>query len=135
MPHDLWIPDPSQIIRARSMGTGNMGDVTVKTSVARAGSLSSVWTMLYIRLHFSAGSGSATCQVQLDALESTLYDFIIDEFQAVGTGSDVNFRLEPEDYVHWTFQPRDDIVLTWTNPDSGTMTWGSEIGYAERPDG
>ena len=134
MLHGHDIIDPSQIIRARSSGTANMGTVTDRSSVARAGSLTSIWTLLYIRLHFSAGSGVATCQVQLDANEHTLFDFILDEFQAVGTGSDVNFRLEPDDYVHWTFRPQDAIVLIWTNPDSGTMNWGSEIGFVERID-
>jgi hypothetical protein len=30
----------------------------------------------------------------------------------------------------WTFQAGDKVWIKWTNPDSGNMTWGLEVGLA-----
>jgi len=57
-------------------------------------------------------------------------DFTITQ---AGVNNDVNLRLGGEeafDPSAWTFQVGDKVWIKWTNPDSGNMTWGLEVGLA-----
>jgi len=50
-----------------------------------------------------------------------------------GTNRDVNFRIpadESREPSPWTFQAGDFVRIQWTNPDSGNMTWGLEVGFS-----
>lgn len=45
----------------------------------------------------------------------------------------MNLRIPAEESVDpspWTFQVGDTVRVRWTNPDSGNITWGLEVGLA-----
>lgn len=125
----LWIPDPATIVRAISSGTDDMGDVTSEVSPARFG-MDVPWVLAFIRLHFSGGSGVADCDIVLDSAENFRHDVVLETIEKCGTDKDANYAVLPGEFHMWVMQPRDRIVLHWTNPDSPSMVWGMEAGFA-----
>lgn len=108
----------------RATGTGNV-NLTF--------SLDQRFRLVYVRGHFSGGSGAAPLVIALDSGAGSAYDAALFTLVAAGTGSDVNFRLSADELCEpsaWVFQQGDAIRVTWTNPASGTMIWGLEVGLA-----
>lgn len=125
----MFVPDIRTIKTQYSGGSDDMGSLTDDGSVARFG-LDVLWVPVSFRIHFSAGTGTADCTVNLDSARSSAFDAELWRFRDVGTGADVNFSLVPGDYEAWHIEPFDRIVLLWTNPDAGTMLWGIEAKVA-----
>jgi hypothetical protein len=69
----------------------------------------------------------------LDSGVAAAHDTRLFTIMQAGTGSDIHLRIGGSDADEpgaWTFQGDDVLRIEWTNPDSGTMTWGLEIGLA-----
>lgn len=132
-----WTPHPGLIWVGHDSGTGNMGDVTDETSVARfTYPGGKKFVPIFIRVHFAGtGSGTANLAVRIDSRLGDHYDITLHTVSARGAGADMFFRVERDEYEKWVLQPGDYSVLEWTNPDgSGNLTWGAEMGLANAED-
>jgi hypothetical protein len=111
-----------EVIRKSATGSANM-DSTF--------SMDRHFRLVYLRCHFAGGSGTAPLAIALDSGLGSAYDAILFTVSAGGTGSDIHFRVGGSDAQEpsaWTFQSDDSLRVQWTNPDSGDMTWGLELG-------
>jgi hypothetical protein len=66
--------------------------------------------------------------INLDSGYGSQFDVALKTITGLGVGgNDCNFRVMPEEQIHWVFDGAagDEIVLTWTDP--GTTKWGVEI--------
>jgi len=89
--------------------------------------------IVFVRCHFTGGSGTAPLAIAIDSTAGATYDATLFTITQAGTGSDVHFRVTSEELAEpsaWTLQPGDKIKIAWTNPDAGNMTWGLEVGLA-----
>lgn len=105
-------------------GNGNIGHDFALNRAAR---------LVFVRCHFTGGSGTADFLLRLRSRLSADWDVVLHTLAARGTGADVHFiipgdtNLEPSP---WVLQPGDAVRCEWTNPDSGVMKWGLEVGLA-----
>jgi hypothetical protein len=126
--------DLTKIIRQHDGGAGDMGTVETETSQARFGLSDSLWLLLFVRVNFHAASGataSGTADMAIirhDEDRVEWQDATLLTRTKAGTDNDVNIRILPDEYPGWTFLPTQQLVLTWTNPDSGDLLWGVEVG-------
>jgi hypothetical protein len=119
-------------------GDGNMGDVTDETvrtcrfPITRDGMV-----MSFVRAHFEGGSGTADFTLYVDrhpvSKQPKTY-FQLYTFLAVGTSKHVHGRWTKDEQDSWQFQKGDEIVIEWTNPDSGNMAWAVELGLTDARD-
>ncbi len=121
-------------------GSGDMGSLTVGQTLgsppgtldtnesARWPKKDEMFIPLFIRVHFVDGSGTADMDINIDSGDGPRFDMSLHTVKAVGTGNDVNWYLEGNDLHGWMLGMGDRLVLTWTNPDSGTMLWGATAG-------
>ncbi len=89
--------------------------------------------LVFVRCHFAGGFGTADMRISVDHSAGAAYDTLLATITAVGLGNDVNYRIDNDvntDPSPWTFQIGDALRIEWTNPMSGTMTWGLEVGLA-----
>ena len=126
---------PNDVIFQTANGTANMGTVADKTSIARFGLPNERYVLLFIRLHArdisgSASATTATVTVNVDSRNNLPYDCALYTIAGFGKSADQFLRIEPSEYTEWTFEVDDQLVLTWTNPDSGNLGWGVEVGIA-----
>lgn len=141
----MWTPEPRKVIAYTAAGSADMGDVTDELSICRFALdaahypqdvPSSMWRFVpvFIRGGFSGGTGSDTLTLKVDH-RSTLIrlDHTLCTVASVGTSSAsiLNIRWDMDEYPQWVLFYGDILVLEWTNPDSGTMTWGVEVGLAD----
>ena len=107
-------------------GTGS-GDIDSAFGLDRK------FRMVYVRCHFSGGSGTNALVLSLDSALGAAYDARVFTVSQAGVGKDVHLRIAGQDLVDpsaWTFEAGDRIRVQWTNPDSGNMTWGLLVGLA-----
>ena len=112
--------------------------ITAKISTGSADidatfSLSLRYRLVFVRCHFAGTAGEAPFLVSVDSAGGTAYDADLFTITRAGTGRDVNLRIPAEGSVDpspWTFQVGDTVRVRWTNPDSGNITWGLEVGLA-----
>lgn len=135
MPH--WDPSPADIIVKRDHGKEDMGSLAYGTGSdtnlkARFGLEEGRFGLVFVRAHFNSGTSTkANMVINLDSGFGPPYDFKLKTIKNVGTGrDDANFRVPVDEDRHWIFDGmnKDKIVMTWTNPDSGNMEWGLEVG-------
>lgn len=89
--------------------------------------------LAFARCHFVGGSGLAHVTLSVRSGIGTTYDAQLFEVQSRGVGRDMNVQYQAEEKrwpSPWLFGPRDEVVFAWTNPDSGTMVWGLQVGIA-----
>lgn len=89
--------------------------------------------LVFLRCHFAGGAGTAPLSLFVDSGAGSAYDAQLFTLSAAGVGQDVHLRIgggDTDDPSAWTFQAGDDVRVKWTNPDSGTMTWGLELGLS-----
>ena len=113
-----------QIIRKSSAGSA---DIDVVFSLDRK------YRLVFIRCHFSGGSGTASFVISIDSGLGSAYDVRLFTVTKAGTSEDVHLRIADGDAQEpsaWTFKEDDSLRIQWTNPDSGNMTWGLEVGFA-----
>lgn len=91
------------------------------------------WALVFLRCHFSreTGSGSSTAdmtlQVQRD--KDSKFDTLLYTFSAVGDDADVSLRIAAHERDQWYFDDGDQLLISWTNPDSGNLWYGLTVGY------
>ena len=121
--------DPTKIIIRNDGGDGDMGSLAyAPDNTAHFHADGEAFAVVFIRLHFAGGSGTADVTINIDSNRQTQYDTLLYTLKARGVGADANFRILEEELVHWVFQAGDEMVFQWTNPSSGTMAWGAEVG-------
>jgi len=89
--------------------------------------------LVFVRCHFSGGTGTAAIHIGVDSAAGSSFDTRLFTVTQAGTNKDVHLRVDggaAVDPSPWTFQPNDAVRIEWTNPDSGTMSWGLEVGLA-----
>lgn len=94
-------------------------------------SLDTRFRLVFVRCHFVGGAGTAALLMSIDSARGPAHDTCLFRMAQAGTNKDVNLRIGGGDHVEpsaWTFQAGDKLRLQWTNPDSGNMTWGLEVG-------
>jgi len=89
--------------------------------------------LVFVRCHFTGTAMAELLRLALDSTAGEAYDAHLYTITRAGVGRDVNFRVSAEESAEpspWTFQQGDALRITWTNPDSGNITWGLEVGLA-----
>lgn len=112
--------------------------VTSKSSTGSADinatfSLDVRYRLVFVRCHFAGTSGTAPMTISLDSVSGSAYDTLLYTLTRVGFNRDANFRIPANESVDpspWTFQAGDAVRIQWTNPDSGNITWGLEVGLS-----
>lgn len=90
--------------------------------------------LVFVRIHFIGGSGTATVTLSLDSVAGEEFDTQLVTAESCGPGADLNLVWTVEelsDPSPWSFQPGDGVRVRWTAPDGTSNTWGVEIGYRD----
>ncbi len=132
---------PSLVTMFQQTGTGNMGDVTDESSVARFSMPGADrYVLAVVNGLFTGGSGTgADLVVRVDHRRGPSFDFHHVKFEKMGTDNNerLAYRVPEDDLFHHVYlrdaptNKQDVIVLTWTNPDSGNMRWAIEVGLID----
>lgn len=89
------------------------------------------WRPLYVRCHFTGGTGVADLALSVRSKIGSAYDTKVFSVLNRGTGADCHWRLT-RDELDWpspyVFNPNDGLLIQWTDP--GTTTYGLEVGVA-----
>ena len=91
------------------------------------------YRLVFVRCHFAGNPGVAPFTLTQNAQAGAAYDAHLFTVSQAGAGHDVNLRFEADETTEpspWTFVAGDSIRIQWTNPDSGNITWGIEVGLA-----
>lgn len=94
-------------------------------------SLDQPFRLVFIRCHFSGTAGTGPMMISLDSALGAAYDAKLYTIMRAGTNRDVHFRIpayESQEPSAWRFAADDAVRVQWTNPDSGNITWGLEVG-------
>ena len=94
-------------------------------------SLDTRFRLVFVRGHFAGSAGTAPLSISIDSAKGAAYAAGLFTITQAGTNRDVNLRIGDGDNVEpsaWTFQAGDKLRIQWTNPDSGNITWGLEVG-------
>jgi hypothetical protein len=86
--------------------------------------------LVFMRGHFTGGTGDATLTIRQTSRKNNLYNVVIAELEDVGTttNSDVHYRVHDWVRDSFVFEGGDFVHIGWTNPDSGDMSYGIEVG-------
>ena len=69
--------------------------------------------------------------IKLDTIESGFYDYKLFTLLQVGATKQIHLRV-PDDIIDvWMFGGGQEVVLEWTNPDTGNMRWAVEVGLVD----
>jgi len=101
--------------------------------IAEGFALQRRFRLVFVRIHFVGGSGVAPLVLSLDSAHGAAYDVELFRIVEAGTGKDVHLRLTADESAEpsaWTFAAGDALRVSWSNPDSGAMSWGIEVGLA-----
>ena len=112
------------VVTKTATGTGNIGHLF---------KLDQKYRLVFIRCHFSGTAGTAPFTISVDSGNGSAYDARLFRITQAGTNKDVHLRIgggDTGDPSAWTFQALDSVRIDWTNPDSGNITWGVEVGLA-----
>lgn len=117
---------PGDIVRQAKASDSDM------TADNAAFGLDEGFCLVFVRMHFSAGTGTADCTLSLlnqDDPDETLNSYLY-IFSGAGTGTDGHFSplQEATSIGPWSFAAKQKLAFLWTNPDDGTMRWGIEVG-------
>lgn len=118
---------PSDCIRQYKSGRADMDADTAAFGIDEG------WCLVAARIHFRGGTGTADCVLSVlnydepdDSYDATLYD----ELTGLGTGTDAHISVEdqgPEMLEAFSFNHRQRLLFSWTNPDPDNMQWGIEL--------
>ena len=89
--------------------------------------------LVYVRCHFQGGQGKGEFHIGVDSAQGSVYDARLYTVKVAGAGADVHLRLTAQETARpssWSLRTQDAVRVTWTNPDSGNMVWGLEVGLA-----
>jgi len=120
-------------VRERQLRTVVRKSATGSAHLDASFSLDRRFRLVFIRCHFTGASGTAAFAIGVDAVAGSAYDTKLFTLSQAGVNKDVHLRISDGDAQEpspWTFQPGDQVRVQWTNPDSGNITWGLEVGLA-----
>ena len=112
------------VVTQSATGTGN---------ISQSLGLDRQFRLIYVRCHFTAGSGNSPLTVSVDSVKATAYDCELIKVLQAGTGKDVFKHVNEtnlEDPSPWTIDTGDSVKIAWINPAPGLMIWGLECGFA-----
>ena len=113
-------------------GDINMGNVSdEKNRTARFPIDLNNVSLLFIRVSFTGGSGTANLVMYLDKRANSLIPktrFKLFTWLSVGASKQVHTRVTKEERDTWQFSENDELVFEWTNPDPSITKWAIEIG-------
>jgi len=112
----------STVVTRKAAGSGNIDSVAW---------LDRKYRLVFVRCHFSGGTGTAALKLSIDSASGAAYDALLFTIVQAGTNKDVHLRISDADSDEpspWCFQAGDQLRVQWANPDSGNMAWGLEIG-------
>lgn len=115
---------PLAVITKTASGSGDLEE---------AFSLDHAFRLVFVRCHFSGSAGTAPMVLSVDSGHGSAYDARLFTVAKAGVDADVHLRIGPMDNTEpsaWTFQAGDALLIQWSNPDSGNITWGLEVGLA-----
>lgn len=121
------------LVRSRQLITVTSKSTTGSTDINATFTLDVRFRLVFVRCHFTGTSGTAAMTISLDSALGSAYDTLLYTLTRVGINRDAHFRIPASESVDpspWTFQAGDAVRILWTNPDSGNMTWGLEVGLA-----
>ena len=119
--------------RARQMLAVVTQTATGSGDIDQTFALDRKYRLVFIRCHFSGGTGTTAFTISIDSGSGSAYDTRLFTISQAGTNKDVHLRIADggtDEPSAWTFQSADALRIQWTNPDSGNMTWGLEVGLA-----
>lgn len=119
--------------RARQLRAVAIKTATGTADMDQTFKLNQKFRLVFIRCHFSGTSGSADLVISIDSANGSAYDTKLFTVTDAGTTKDVHLRIGAQDTGEpsaWTFQSGDSVRVQWTNPASGNITWGVEVGLA-----
>jgi hypothetical protein len=119
--------------RARQLQAVAIKTGTGTVDIDQTFKLDQKFRLVFVRCHFTGTSGSADFTISVDSANGTAYDTKLFTVIDAGTTKDVHLRIGLGDTGEpsaWTFQSGDSVRIQWTNPDSGNISWGVEIGLA-----
>ena len=119
--------------RARQLLSVTTKAATGSGNIDATFSLDLRYRLVFVRCHFAGGTGTTAFTISVDSTRGSAYDTKLFTITQAGVSKDVNLRLGDEEAVDpsaWTFQAGDKVWIKWTNPDTGNMTWGLEVGVA-----
>ena len=122
-----------ETIRARQMLTVAPQIATGSADINSVFYVDQTFRLVFVRCHFSGTMRTGALNLSLDSANGTAYDCDLYTITKAGPGRDINLRIPAEESAEpsaWTFQSGDTVRLQWTNPDSGNITWGVEVGLA-----
>ena len=96
-------------------------------------SLDCWFRLVFVRCHFAGGTGTSGITISVDSGDGAAYDTRLFTITQAGPNQDVNWRIGADEVAEpspWTFQAGDSVRIQWTNPESGNMSWGLEVGLA-----
>jgi len=120
-------------VRQRQMLSVATKTATGSGDIAHTFGLDCKYRLVFIRCHFTGSAGTASFHISVDSAAGPAYDARLFMIALAGTDKDVHLRIGEGDTGEpsaWTFQADDAIKIAWTNPDSGNITWGLEVGLA-----
>lgn len=112
------------VVTQSATGTGNIGTTF---------GLDRKFHLLFVRCHFTGSAGTNPFAVSVDSSLGSAYDTKLFTITQAGKDRDVNLRVgdgDAQDPSAWTFHATDRVRIDWTNPSSGNITWGLEVGLA-----
>jgi len=118
-------------VRARQLLAVTTKATTGSGNIDATFSLDLRYRLVFVRCHFAGGTGTAAFTLSVDSTRGSAYDTKLFTITQAGVNKDVNLRLGDEMVVDpsaWVFQAGDRVWIKWTNPNSGNMTWGLEVG-------
>lgn len=129
-----YYADPANVHIFRDSGTGDMGSLSEPVPAnekARFQIVGRDWVLRFLRIHFTGTADSvADLGINIDSVAGPDHDTRLFTLRDRGTSDigDVNFRIPLHELGEWTFGAGDVLVPTWTNPDSGNISWGATVG-------
>lgn len=61
-------------------------------------------------------------------IKDSVHELVLWTTEIKGYDADLNFRVNEEERLAWSFAPNDRIRVSWNDPTEGTTDWGVEVG-------
>lgn len=129
--------EPKDIILQYDGGTGSMASVFY---VQNERGEQVAFEVVFVRIHMSGSSAVNTKNALTMYVDSNLgsaYDCELFTYDEIGSPDsatptrDVNFRVLEDERRHYLIPPKDGLAISWTNPASGSIKWGTCVGLAK----
>jgi hypothetical protein len=112
------------VVVTRFTGTGH---------IDKRFALDRVFRFIFLRCHFTGTTGTNPLYISVDSTAGSAHDTRLFTVSQAGADFDINLRMEASETTDpsaWIFRAGDELRVEWTNPDTGNITWGIEVGLA-----